>query len=287
MLHIWNPRGGWWGEGDEKFFVDGEKFPSTFGTGSEDYFGYAWCNPKLFHRSFHSQTFNSGENKGHISVNRWQISDNVPFQDSFEGAIEKYFPNDQPTLYACTAYWYLRPGGLDPYRKLLPVKERTKYFVPAKYLKVAGALEGEDLKILFLSAGNVKAQDTFWRFGEKCSGDRLLRWEGMKIGDRLEAELPVKKTGRYEIKLQTTKAVNHGIVQFLLDDGKLGSPVDLYNPSRFELTGALSLGKRRLNCGTHKLGIKITGVNKEAAKRIKEFMGFMLGFGYIKLVSVK
>ena len=30
----------WWGEGDEKFFVDGEGFPSTFGTGSEDYFGY-------------------------------------------------------------------------------------------------------------------------------------------------------------------------------------------------------------------------------------------------------
>lgn len=32
----------WWGEGDEKFFVDGEKFPSSFGTGSEDYIGYAW-----------------------------------------------------------------------------------------------------------------------------------------------------------------------------------------------------------------------------------------------------
>ena len=24
----------WWGEGDEKFSADGEKFPSTFGTGS-------------------------------------------------------------------------------------------------------------------------------------------------------------------------------------------------------------------------------------------------------------
>ena len=46
MLHVWNPRGAWWGEGDEKFFVDGEKFPSTIGTGSEDYFGYAWCCPR-------------------------------------------------------------------------------------------------------------------------------------------------------------------------------------------------------------------------------------------------
>lgn len=41
-LFIDNVRGGWWGEGDEKFTVDGELFPSTFGTGSEDYFGDAW-----------------------------------------------------------------------------------------------------------------------------------------------------------------------------------------------------------------------------------------------------
>ena len=80
MLHVWNPRGGWWGEGDEKFFVDGEKFPSTFGTGSEDYFGYAWCCPELFQHAFHNQTHNDGNNRGHVSVNRWQIRDNVPFQ---------------------------------------------------------------------------------------------------------------------------------------------------------------------------------------------------------------
>ena len=51
MLHVWNPLGGWWGEGDEKFFVDGEKFPSTFGTGSEDYFGYAWCGASFFQQA--------------------------------------------------------------------------------------------------------------------------------------------------------------------------------------------------------------------------------------------
>ncbi len=104
-LHVWNPKGGWWGEGDEKFYVDGEKFPSTFGTGSEDYFGYAWCNPTEFGNCYHNQTIGSG-NRGHISVNRWHITDNLPFQRSFEGAIEKYYPNDRPTLYDCVAYWY-------------------------------------------------------------------------------------------------------------------------------------------------------------------------------------
>ena len=32
--------GNWWGEGDEKIFVDHQKFPAFFGTGSEDYFNY-------------------------------------------------------------------------------------------------------------------------------------------------------------------------------------------------------------------------------------------------------
>jgi len=114
MLYVWNPKGGWWGEGDEKFFVDGEKFPSTYGTGSEDYFGYAWCTPELFQNAFHNQTISMG-NKGHISVNRWHIADNIPFRKSFEGCIEKYFRNWRPTLYSAVAYWYLEPGGDDPY----------------------------------------------------------------------------------------------------------------------------------------------------------------------------
>ena len=84
------PRGGWWGEGDEKFFVDGERFPSTIGTGSEDYFGYAWCDPGLFEYAYHCQSMTEG-NRGHQSVLRWHITDNIPFQTSFEACIEKYY----------------------------------------------------------------------------------------------------------------------------------------------------------------------------------------------------
>lgn len=126
MLDVRNPKGGWWGEGDEKFFIDGEKFPSTFGTGSEDYFGYAWCSQNYFQNAFHNQTRQAPDNKW-ASLNRWQIADSVPFQKSFEGCIEKYWPNDRPTLYACTAYWYLAPGGEDAYSGLEPASERTDY----------------------------------------------------------------------------------------------------------------------------------------------------------------
>lgn len=127
MLHVYNPKSGWWGEGDEKFFVDSEKFPSTFGTGSEDYFGYAWCNPALFQNAYHNQTINQSSNAGNVSVNRWHIADNVPFQKFFEACIEKYYPNDRPTLYAATAYWYEAPGGNDPYGSV-GIRQRVGYF---------------------------------------------------------------------------------------------------------------------------------------------------------------
>lgn len=120
----------WWGEGDEKFFVDGEAMPSTFGTGSEDYFGYAWGTPQKYESAVQCQTLNH-ENTGHISVCRWQIADNIPFQKSFEACIEKYHDNNWPLLYAATAYWYQERHTEDSYAPV-PVEERVGYYAMPK-----------------------------------------------------------------------------------------------------------------------------------------------------------
>ncbi len=112
---LWNQKSidWWWGEGDEKFFVDGERFPSTFGTGSEDYIGYAWAAEPpfpIFESAFACQPWIELNANGHTSVNRFQICDNVPFQQSFEGCIERYKPihwgEGNQSLYAVIAYWY-------------------------------------------------------------------------------------------------------------------------------------------------------------------------------------
>ena len=71
-----NPVKDWWGEGDEKIYVDGETFPSHFGTGTEDYYGYAWCWPGLFTHAYHAQPRCDGPgNYGRTSVNRFHILD--------------------------------------------------------------------------------------------------------------------------------------------------------------------------------------------------------------------
>jgi len=274
-LHIWNPRGGWWGEGDEKFFVDGEKFPSTFGTGSEDYFGYAWSSPVLFQHAYHNQTHNDGWSRGHVSVNRWHIADQVPFEHKFEADIEKYFPNERPTTYDCVAYWYLDPAGDDPYLPQ-PLEERTGYYAPAPPPQhVAGALEGESLKVLEKSGGSVQSQDMA-DFGERWSGGSQLWWTGAKPGDGLVLAVPVEKEGRYRLFAQLTKAVDYGIVGLSLDGRKLGVPVDLYHDG-VVATGELELGTVMLSAGEHRLTLEIIGSNPKAAK------SFMVGLDYLRL----
>lgn len=94
------------------------------------------------------------ENKGSISVNRFHIAANIPFQTRFDGYIEKYFPNSRPTNYACIAYWYQEPGGKDPYHAV-SYKDRTNWYTPAEPFRVKGALEGESLRVIGVTMGDI------------------------------------------------------------------------------------------------------------------------------------
>jgi len=271
MLHVWNPRGGWWGEGDEKFFVDGEKFPSTIGTGSEDYFGYAWCCPVLFQRPFHCQSMTQN-NRGHQSVLRWHVADNVPFQTSFEGCIEKYYPNDRGTLYACMPCFYLAPGQSDPIRPT-PVEQRHGYYA-------SPPPGGGGFKVLGRPSGNVQSQPMGHFGGGKWHNDNQLWWTGAKPGDKLDVSLKIDTGSAYRVSVTLTKARDYGIVQFHVDGEKAGEPIDLYNPDVIP-TDPISLGVHRLEEGEHKLTVEIVGANEKADK------AYMFGLDRIILKSLE
>jgi hypothetical protein len=213
-------------------------------------------------------------NKGHICVNRWHVTDNIPFGKSFDGAIEKYYPNKRPTLYASTVYWYLAPGGKDPYGPL-PLAERTGYWTEIETIKIKGAIEGEGMKVLSKTGGNPQRQEMTGYEGD-WSNEAHLWWTDAKPGDRLELALSVEKEGKYRLSLQLTKARDYGIVQLHLDGRKLGQPIDLFHPEVVP-TGALAMGVQQLSAGQHVLAIEITGANEKAVK------AYMSGLDYVKL----
>jgi len=282
-LVVANPSPYWWGEGDEKFFVDGESFPSTFGTGTEDYFGYAWADTHPFSSPFHAQPQCDGpENAGYTCLDRLQIHDMVPFHSSFLFDLEIWHWRDVFVDYATTAYWYGRPGassGLpfvpDPaYRVADPI-------VPERVFRARGALEGESLTVRSVTGGRTEAQLMGWYTDRRWSGGRHLWWKGGRPGDRLTLEVPVSEPGRYRVEAVFTRARDYGVVQVRLNGKALGDPLDLFAPFVVEPTGRLTLGEIELPAGPVPLVLEIKGKNAKAAGE-----GFGVGLDYVRLVRI-
>lgn len=279
-LSIRNPLRIWWGEGDEHFFVDGEDFPSTFGTGTEDYFGYAWCSADPFQHAYHNQPRCDGPgNYGWTSVNRFHVLDQVPFQRSFRFDMEVWHWRECQVDLASVAYWYGEPGSAHGFK---PVPWERRWVRPAPELvvkRVQGALEAEDLKVLACTGGTHQVQDMA-SFSPDWSREKQLWWMDAAEGDTLDLALPVAATGRYEVRAQFTRAVDYGIVTLSLDGQQLGEPIDLYHDG-VVATGEIALGTRDLSAGQITLRLTLAGANEKAVKR------HMVGLDYVLLKRLR
>src|SRR5579862_4444220 len=85
---------GWWGEGDDIWYVDGAPKPVIDGTGSEDYFCGAWDFGHTFQTPYFGVTYydnpeKGGEKRGiQNTVYRWHVQDPVPFTKSLDFQLE-------------------------------------------------------------------------------------------------------------------------------------------------------------------------------------------------------
>lgn len=254
-LHVSNPSPAWWGEGDEKAYVDGETFPSTFGTGTEDYYGYAWGSTQLFDRPYHGQNRVDGPaNAGHSDVHRWNLFDPIPYTKSLKFDLEMWHWAEVNAAFDRTAYWYAKPGGTTPVainQNLLTLQQITP---PAP---VFGAIEGEKLTIASKTGGTTENQGGFW----EVSGGLQLWWRDLNVGDKLVLKIPVAKAGTYEVIGNFCKAQDYGIHKMKLN-GKEISPIDFYNAGlSWE---RISLGTFDLPQGESTLEIECTGNNAKA-----------------------
>ena len=122
-LHWGTKRDGWWGEGEVKFYIDGDKkFPTICGTGTEDYFCGSWdfnvdgkyCEYTTPYAGLHKVTpkdeiYKTGQ---YFDMYRWHIVDPVYFSQDLKVTIQALgWKNDLEYLcledeISSVAYWY-------------------------------------------------------------------------------------------------------------------------------------------------------------------------------------
>ena len=118
----------WYGEGDDMIFVDGEPWPPRLhGTGTEDYFGTAFCPTQEYCAPYHGLTVYSGTPEwpwgGKNSMYRFHVEDPIRFEREIRVTIETGHDNELAVDYSSTAYWY-QMGSADSLPPLPPVAER-------------------------------------------------------------------------------------------------------------------------------------------------------------------
>lgn len=107
---------GWWGEGEIKMYLDGDKaFPTICGTGTEDYFGGAWGFGESFsapYLGFQQVTGEIQKVGGRMTLYRFHVLDPIFFKQDLKVTIQalgwrkegRFLPLQDDI--ASVAYWY-------------------------------------------------------------------------------------------------------------------------------------------------------------------------------------
>ncbi|RAP73573.1 glycoside hydrolase family 172 protein [Paenibacillus montanisoli] len=133
----------WWGEGELKFYMDGDdEWPTICGTGTEDYVGGAWCfagedGPESYSTPFLGYKFYKetakidpwyGHNVPMHGMYRWHLPDPIRFESDLKVTVQQ-IGHDHQGLFersddiSSVAYWYqMEPHA--PFPAMLPKEKR-------------------------------------------------------------------------------------------------------------------------------------------------------------------
>ncbi|MEA1875936.1 MAG: DUF2961 domain-containing protein [Bacteroidota bacterium] len=254
--------GNWWGEGDEKIFIDDNLKAAFIGTGSEDYFNYAWSSSAIFTHPYCGQPRNDGPaNRGFVTNYRWHIIDNIVFEKGFDFYMELYSHRYVDHFsYARMIYLYSQREGHDDH---LPISNED-----VRILKMPENWwpepEGWAANALFYQVEDLVGNHASIDFENSYiwSADQLAVWKPKKSGDELVLRIPVTEKGSYMIALTVAKRPGSGQIQVKLDGEILKlngiEEHDLSKPFR-TVSRNLKSGSVELSEGIHILRIKSVG----------------------------
>lgn len=107
MLSLNNHAIDWYGEGDEKIFVDNDAFPSFMGTGTEDFYNCSWA-PVVPFKTPYGGVPRADEDSSHgfNAFLRPRNLDVIPFNHRFVFDLEMLSWHTGTVDYNATAFWY-------------------------------------------------------------------------------------------------------------------------------------------------------------------------------------
>ncbi len=224
----------WFGEGDEKIYIDGEAKASIWGTGTEDYFLSAWGLKKTSTPYFGVPYFDQwGIVGGHTSAYRWHLNDPIVFNKGIKVTMEHFgwiSPDENPQHkstswnereddYASVAFWY--QTGTPTFTARAPdARERT---LPNLDRVIAYARD-------FADAAHHGAGETTAQQLESYDGPQLLYQPKQAGGAWVEIPFEVKRKEPLRLLLNLTKSYDFGRYQVFLNGVKLGGVMDGYSP---------------------------------------------------------
>jgi D-arabinan exo alpha-(1,3)/(1,5)-arabinofuranosidase (non-reducing end) len=100
---------GWFGEGDDMIFIDGDALPAINGTGTEDYFNGAWDfggQPFGFEHNGAPYIVDPERIGGRYCLYRWHNESPIAFEKSIRVTIEHGTADNRSDDFYSTAYWY-------------------------------------------------------------------------------------------------------------------------------------------------------------------------------------
>ncbi len=268
---------GWFGEGDERIYVDGGASPVIEGTGTEDYFNDAW-SLRVAEGPYAGVPIADGTGGAgaRMTAYRWHVSDPIPFSRSLRFDLEHagwtYFPDgrvrsafqERFDLFSTVAFWYQH--GIAKNQPDLP------YGAARLPHGNARQIEAESL------IGKAKAEGGWAKVQKEVFWSRdLLHLNAAGAGSRLDIPIEIEQDGHYELLAQLAHAPDYGIYEVWLDGKPLapeaslehepganiggGTRMDGYHSEIYVAEDHL-LAWRRLAQGTHSLSFRCVGKNQ-------------------------
>ncbi len=256
---VLNIQGSWWGEGDEKIYVDGawdKGFPTHFGTGTEDYYGWAGGVVPTRQDEF-SVPFLANARIGGLDGNttgfnictRTRSLDAIPFTQRLVFDMESSFGTDirQPWNllgYTAATFWYARPGATHnrpalsevaarPIMSLAQIQAKSDAIkAPAKTAGAigAGGYEFELLKPTATSPGlRTGPQRPAESFNPRqWSGEQHFFVESKQAGDFVEFTF-TEQFSPQTLTLYLTTSYDFGVASVFLNGKVVADRVDLFS----------------------------------------------------------